>query len=146
MSCHSAQNSVKGSVALPASPLGIGLELLAMGGGFRKPAVDPGVAEDDPEMNLAHHPVHYMEPPGPPGTHRAQRLDHQHCGIAGAGWGLLAVVFAAMLPMLVVKHGVRCGRLTDRHLGDRRQRLPVMVFAIGCVAVSLARECPPLIL
>jgi hypothetical protein len=62
-----------------------------------------------------------------------------HAGsIAGAGWGLLAVVFAAMLPMLVVKHGVRRGRLTDRHLGDRHQRIPVMVFAIGCVAVSLA--------
>jgi hypothetical protein len=58
-------------------------------------------------------------------------------GLAGAGWGLLAVVAAAVLPTLLIKHGVRLGRYTDSHLSNRRQRLPVMAFVVTCVAVSL---------
>lgn len=58
-------------------------------------------------------------------------------GIAGAGWAMLAVLAGTILPALVISRGVRRGRYADRHLTDRRQRLPVLLFVLACVAASL---------
>lgn len=57
--------------------------------------------------------------------------------IAGAAWGLLTIACAVVLPAVVIRRGVRVGQYTDRHLSNRTQRVPVMAFALGCVAVSL---------
>ncbi|MDT3397707.1 hypothetical protein RKE29_13785 [Streptomyces sp. B1866] len=57
-------------------------------------------------------------------------------GAAGAGWGLYATVFAAVLPVLFIRFGVRRGRWADRHVGVRRQRLAVLVFVVCSVAAG----------
>jgi hypothetical protein len=59
-------------------------------------------------------------------------------GLAGAGWGLLAVAAAVILPALIVRHGVRLGRYADRHITDRRQRIPVLLFAAASVTTCMA--------
>lgn len=58
-------------------------------------------------------------------------------GLPGAGWALLAVMTAAVLPTLLIRRGVRKGRYSDPHLTSRPQRLPVMLFIIAAVAACL---------
>jgi membrane-associated phospholipid phosphatase len=58
-------------------------------------------------------------------------------GRAGLGWGLLAALFAAVLPTLFISYGVRHGRWSDRNVGARRPRLLVLAFSIASVAVGL---------
>ena len=53
-------------------------------------------------------------------------------------WGLIAVLFASLLPMLYIIRGVRRRRLSDHHVGVRTQRpLPLLVGAFS-VAVGTA--------
>lgn len=47
-------------------------------------------------------------------------------GLAGAGWGVLAAFFAAVLPTVFISSGIRRGRWEDRNVGDRRPRLVVL--------------------
>ncbi|WP_323379332.1 phosphatase PAP2 family protein, partial [Streptomyces durbertensis] len=54
-------------------------------------------------------------------------------GLAGVGWGAFGAFFAAVLPVLFIRYGIRRGRWADRHVGVRRQRLVVMVFIITSV-------------
>ncbi len=58
-------------------------------------------------------------------------------GLAGVGWGLLAALFAAVLPTLFVSYGIRHGRWDDRNVGARRPRLIVLAFITASVAVGL---------
>jgi len=58
-------------------------------------------------------------------------------GWAGAGWGLLAAFFAAVLPTAFISYGIRRGRWEDRNVGDRRPRLVVLAFIIASVATGL---------
>jgi hypothetical protein len=58
-------------------------------------------------------------------------------GLAGAGWGLLAALFAAVLPTVFISHGIRRGRWEDRNVGDRRPRLVVLAFITASVATGL---------
>ena len=58
-------------------------------------------------------------------------------GLAGAGWGLLAATFAAVLPTVFISYGIRRGRWEDRNVGDRRPRLVVLAFIIASVATGL---------
>jgi membrane-associated phospholipid phosphatase len=58
-------------------------------------------------------------------------------GLAGAGWGLLAALFAAVLPAVFISHGVRRGRWADRNVGARRPRLIVLGFITASVAAGL---------
>jgi membrane-associated phospholipid phosphatase len=58
-------------------------------------------------------------------------------GLAGVGWGLLAALFAAVLPTLFISYGVRHGRWSDRNVGARRPRLIVLGFITASVAVGL---------
>ena len=58
-------------------------------------------------------------------------------GRAGIGWGLLAALFAAVLPTLFISYGVRRGRWSDRNVGARRPRLIVLAFITASVAAGL---------
>src|SRR5260370_38517368 len=58
-------------------------------------------------------------------------------GLAGAGWGLLAALFAAVLPTLFISYGIRHGRWEDRNVGARRPRIVVLVFITASVATGL---------
>ncbi len=52
-------------------------------------------------------------------------------GLRGVGWALFATLFAAVLPTLFIRYGVR----TDRHVTQRRRRLVVIPFIMASVAV-----------
>jgi hypothetical protein len=58
-------------------------------------------------------------------------------GRAGAGWGVLAAFFAAVLPTVFISHGIRRGRWEDRNVGARRPRLVVLAFITASVATGL---------
>jgi membrane-associated phospholipid phosphatase len=57
---------------------------------------------------------------------------------AGLGWGLLAALFAGVLPRVFLSYGVRRGLWSDRTVGARRPRLIVLGFITGSVAAGLA--------
>ena len=56
--------------------------------------------------------------------------------LAGVGWGLFGAVFAAVIPVLFIKVGIKRGTWADRHLGVRQQRLVVLVFIICSVTTG----------
>jgi len=58
-------------------------------------------------------------------------------GRAGVGWGLLAALFAAVLPSVFIGYGVRRGLWGDRNVGARRPRLLVLAFITASVAAGL---------
>ncbi len=58
-------------------------------------------------------------------------------GLAGAGWGLLAAFFTAVVPTLFISYGVRHGKWDDRNVGARRARLVVLAFITASVAAGL---------
>src|SRR5262249_7923023 len=58
-------------------------------------------------------------------------------GLAGVGWGLLAALFAGVLPTVFIAYGIRRGRWEDRNVGTRRARLVVLGFIIASVATGL---------
>jgi membrane-associated phospholipid phosphatase len=59
-------------------------------------------------------------------------------GRAGLGWGLLAALFAGVLPAAFLSYGVRRGLWADRNVGARRPRLVVLGFITASVAAGLA--------
>ena len=58
-------------------------------------------------------------------------------GLAGAGWGLLAALFTAVLPTVFISYGIRRGRWEDRNVGARRPRLVVLAFITASVGTGL---------
>ena len=58
-------------------------------------------------------------------------------GLAGAGWGMLAAFFAAVLPTVFISQGIRRGRWEDRNVGARRPRLVVLAFITASVGTGL---------
>jgi hypothetical protein len=58
-------------------------------------------------------------------------------GLAGAGWGVLAAFFAAVLPTVFIDYGIRRGHFDDRNVGARRPRLIVLAFITTSVAIGL---------
>jgi len=56
---------------------------------------------------------------------------------AGLAWGVLAALFSAVIPFGVILLGVRRGRLTDRHIGRREQRLGPLLVGLASVLVGV---------
>jgi membrane-associated phospholipid phosphatase len=57
---------------------------------------------------------------------------------AGIGWALIAITFAAVLPVAFIKRGMKRGSWADRHVGAKQHRLIVMTFIIASVGTGLA--------
>jgi membrane-associated phospholipid phosphatase len=58
-------------------------------------------------------------------------------GVTGLGWGLLAALFAAVLPTLFITRGITRGRWDDRNVGTRGPRLIVLSFITASVALGV---------
>ncbi|SIQ60388.1 phosphatase PAP2 family protein [Micromonospora avicenniae] len=58
-------------------------------------------------------------------------------GVAGLGWALLAVIFVSGIPFAYIVGGVRRGRLTDHHVGQREQRRVPLLVGLCSVVVGL---------
>jgi len=58
-------------------------------------------------------------------------------GAAGLVWGLVAALFAAVLPTLFISRGVERGRWNDRNVGAKRPRLIVLGFMLASVTAGL---------
>jgi membrane-associated phospholipid phosphatase len=58
--------------------------------------------------------------------------------VRGLAWGLLASLFCAVLPYAMILRGVRQGRLSDRHIGERSQRTRPLLLGLGSVLIGLA--------
>lgn len=56
---------------------------------------------------------------------------------SGALWGLVASLFCGAVPYAVILAGVRAGRLTDKHIARRDQRVRPLVLALGSVVAGL---------
>ncbi|GAA2886399.1 hypothetical protein Acy02nite_41610 [Actinoplanes cyaneus] len=52
-------------------------------------------------------------------------------------WGLPGAIFAAVIPLGYVLHGVRTGRLTDHHIPDRAARRLPLLFGIASLGAGL---------
>lgn len=50
--------------------------------------------------------------------------------------GFVAALFESILPFLYILSGVRRGRLSDRHVGERSQRLVPLLVGFGSVLVG----------
>ncbi|QUQ70151.1 hypothetical protein [Kutzneria sp. CA-103260] len=57
---------------------------------------------------------------------------------AGLLWGLLAALFASVIPFGAILLGVRRGQLSDHHVGRREQRRIPLLIALASVLVGLA--------
>jgi hypothetical protein len=58
-------------------------------------------------------------------------------GAAGLVWGLVAALFAAVLPTLFITRGVARGRWNDRNVSAKRPRLLVLSFMLASVTAGL---------
>ncbi|MEU3570812.1 hypothetical protein AB0E96_20680 [Kitasatospora sp. NPDC036755] len=59
-------------------------------------------------------------------------------GWTGIGWALFAVLFAAVVPTLIIRQGMRKGTVADRHVGQRKRRMTVFPLIMGSVLLSFA--------
>lgn len=59
-------------------------------------------------------------------------------GWGGAAWSLIGVLFAAVIPILFIDHGVKRGRWSDRNVGTKKARLLVMAVILTSVAAGFA--------
>lgn len=67
-------------------------------------------------------------------------------GLAGVCWGLLTGLFAAILPLMFVRYGIRRWQWSSRHVSRRSERLAALTFAIASdgagVIVLIAARSP----
>ncbi len=56
---------------------------------------------------------------------------------ATMAYGALAALFVCVLPLLLLLLLVRLGKVTDHHVSDRRQRLPVLLMALASILAGL---------
>jgi membrane-associated phospholipid phosphatase len=52
-------------------------------------------------------------------------------------WGAIAAVFAGVLPFAIILRGVRRGRLTDKNIGLREERIKFAVVALTSIGIGL---------
>lgn len=68
-------------------------------------------------------------------------------GVTGLGWALLAMVFAGVVPGVVIRLGMLRGRWDDPHVRHREARLiviPVVMASVaGCGALFAVLGAPP---
>ncbi|WP_139346851.1 phosphatase PAP2 family protein [Sinomonas mesophila] len=63
-------------------------------------------------------------------------------GFLGSGWdgmasGAVAALFMCILPWAAVIVLARIGRLTDHHVGEKKQRVPVLLATLGSTSVGV---------
>ncbi|WP_127360944.1 hypothetical protein [Actinacidiphila soli] len=63
---------------------------------------------------------------------------HSTGSIAGIGWGLLAALFCGGIPLSILRFGVRRGRLGDKHIRIRKQRVLPMTASMASVIAGTA--------
>jgi membrane-associated phospholipid phosphatase len=67
--------------------------------------------------------------------------------LAGVSWGLLMGLFAAIFPVLFVRHGVRHWHWTGKHVSRKGERLAALAFIVGSDAAGAgslwALHAPP---
>ncbi|MBW1597230.1 hypothetical protein [Streptomyces sp. JJ38] len=63
---------------------------------------------------------------------------HSTHSIAGLGWGLFAATFCGIIPLAIVHLGVRRGKLTDKHVRVRKQRIAPLAFTLVLVLTGIA--------
>lgn len=61
-------------------------------------------------------------------------------GLRGLGWALVAVVFAAVLPMAYILYVAGDGTWASRHLTERQQRITVLPVISASVAAGLTLQ------
>jgi hypothetical protein len=54
----------------------------------------------------------------------------------GLAFGAVAALFESVLPFAYIVRGVRRGELSDRHVGERSQRLRPLLVAFGSVVIG----------
>ncbi len=59
---------------------------------------------------------------------------------AGLGWAVIAILFAAVLPMLYIVYAKSDGNWADRHLTDLQKRMTVLPAVSASVAAGLALQ------
>jgi membrane-associated phospholipid phosphatase len=52
-------------------------------------------------------------------------------------WGAIAAVFASVLPFAIILRGVRRGRLSDKNIGLREERIKFAVVALTSIGIGL---------
>ncbi|BCJ74312.1 hypothetical protein CS0771_38560 [Catellatospora sp. IY07-71] len=57
-------------------------------------------------------------------------------GVRGALWGLAAIVFTAVIPLLIILSGVRRGRLNSHHIDRREDRAIPLGLSVLSVATG----------
>ncbi|MER5595983.1 hypothetical protein [Streptomyces sp. NPDC002265] len=62
---------------------------------------------------------------------------HSTNSFSGAGWGLFAAFFCGIVPMGVIHFGIRRGKLTDRHVRVRKQRIVPLTATVTSVVTGI---------
>jgi len=62
---------------------------------------------------------------------------HSTGGPAGVGWGLFGAFFCGIVPMTIIHLGVRRGKLTDKHIRVRRQRIAPLLATLASVVTGI---------
>lgn len=70
----------------------------------------------------------------------------QHNRITGVLWAAEAVIFAAVIPLLLIERGKRAGKWDDRHVGQVQRRkalIPAIMASVGAgIGGMLALDAP----
>jgi membrane-associated phospholipid phosphatase len=64
-------------------------------------------------------------------------IRNNHHG-AGAAWGGIAAIFCAGVPMAYIVNGVRAGKWSDHHVGEREHRAIPLTIGVASVSVAIA--------
>jgi membrane-associated phospholipid phosphatase len=62
---------------------------------------------------------------------------HSTSSFSGVGWGLFAAFFCGIVPMGIIHFGVRRGKLTDKHIRVRRQRIAPLTATLASVVTGI---------
>lgn len=62
---------------------------------------------------------------------------HSTSSLTGIGWGLFAAFFCGIIPITIIQLGVRRGKLTDKHVRVRKQRIAPLAASIVSVVTGI---------